>query len=408
MARSARLLWRILVVAGAAALAAFSFASAVTHIVRDSNAEAALQFSPRDAMALSVAAESVLASSKAVALVSDRTRALITTSLERQAINPRALRQLGFVFDAGGDSNKARRLIRLAERVSRREFGAQLWLIEDGVRANDMRSTLRHYDTALRSAYDNGGILYPILTAALDDGEVQAALAPYIRNPPPWLGIFLNQAIGQGQNPSALAQTIMRAGRLPEGQVYRDFERQLLAQLAAKGRPQDALAYYLSLDGVNKRLPFDVSLSRDATDTRFAPISWQIQSAPGVGIAFDAGGTGNDQRANLFAGSGERGVIMSKLLFLAPGRYAISQTLTSARLGEGAVASWEINCLRGGVTSLLWRSDFPDKIGRATLSPIAVPSDCPVQTIALLMAGGARQDGGDAMLANVELRPLTR
>lgn len=406
MARTQRILWRILIVAGTAALAAFSFASAVTHIVRDSNAEAALQFSPRDAVALSVAAESRLAAAKSAALVSAETRALIETSLTQQAVNARALRQLGFVFDVAGKTDKARQLIQLAERVSRREFGAQLWLIEDGIRANDMRSTLRHYDTALRSGYDNGSILYPILTAALDDVEVQAALTPYIRNPPPWFDIFLNLAITQGQNPAALAQTILRAGGLPDGDEFREFERQLLGQLAAKQQYDQAVRFYRSLERVDPRLPTSMQLGGNATDQRFAPISWQLQIAPGVGGSFDGVPTAAAQRLAIYAGSGERGTVMNKLLFLSPGRYVVSQELSDVSLNGGASLDWEVRCLRQAGPEMLWRGTIPPKAGRFALPPFTVGNDCAAQTVHLVMSGGSLQEGAQAVMSKIDLRPL--
>lgn len=401
-----RIVWRCLVVGLTAVLASFSFAHAVTHIVRDSNAEAALQFSPRDAVALSVAAEAALATAKSSALVSPETRALILSSLSVQAINPRALRQLGFVADAAGDIGKARQLITLAERTSRREFGTQLWLIEDGIRSNDMRATLRHYDTALRVGYDNGSILYPILINALDDSEIQAAFVPYIRQAPPWLGIFLSQAISQAQNPAALAQTIMRAGTLPAGDSYRDFERQLLGQLAAKQQYDAAVRFYRSLDGVDRSVPTSMRLGGDATDARFAPISWQLQNAPGVGGSFDGEATADAQRLSIYAGSGERGIIMSKLLFLAPGRYVVSQQLSDISMRDGASIDWEVNCLRQSGQDRIWRATLPVRPGRFVLPPVTVSSDCPVQSVVLLMAGGSRQEGGQAVLSRIDLRPL--
>lgn len=406
--RIASLAWRTLVAVGGTVLAGLSFASAVAHIVRDSNPEAALQFSQHDAIALSGKAEAALASVKPAVLTAPATRQLVLASLRAQALNPRALRQLGFVADARRDTGAAERLIRLAERTSRREFGAQLWLIENGVRSDNMPGTLAHYDTALRSGYDSGSILYPVLTAALDDEEVQRAFGRYIKNPPPWLGIFLTYAIGQGPNPAALARTIIGAGGLPDDSSYRDFERQLLAQLTAKKQFGDARDYYLSLEGADKMLPLQIGFGKAATDAQFAPISWQLQSTPGVGGTLAGDGQGQAQQLSLYAGSGERGTVVRKLLYLPVGRYAISQQTRAQQLSDGASGTWEVKCLSVGDDRLIWRGDFPLSTGARTLPPFVIPSDCSTQSIELIVAGGTSQSGSEAILERVSLsRPAS-
>jgi hypothetical protein len=402
------LIWRALILVGCGGLAWFAFASAVAHIVRGSNPEAALQFAPGDPVALSGKAEAALGEAAPAALVSPQTKALVLASLRAQAVNPRALRQLGFVADVKGDIPSAQTLITLSEKSSRREFGAQLWLIENGIRRDDMRATLVHYDTALRSGYDSGAILYPILTSALDDREVQAGFARYIKNPPPWLGLFLTYAISQGVNPASIATTIMGAGQLPEGAVYRDFERQLLAQLAAKKLYAEARQYYLSLADIDRNLPISIGFGKTATNPQFAPISWEVQNTPGVGAAFEGGDDGKAQRLNLFAGSGEQGIVLRKLLFLPAGRYAISQDIKLQKLESGATAAWEVRCLGFDGETALWRGDFIPRLGSQTLPVFDISAGCNAQAITLIIAGGSSQNGSEVVLANAALRQIAR
>jgi hypothetical protein len=400
--------WRVSVLIGCGLLAWLAFANAVAHIVRGSNPEAALKFVPNDAIALSGQAEGALAATSSSALVSKDTKNLVLASLRSQALNARALRQLGFIADANNQTASAQRLIKLSERASRREFGAQLWLIENGVRSDNIQATLVHYDTALRSGYDSGGILFPILTAALDDREVQRAFARYIKNPAPWLGLFLSNAIGQGQNPTAIATAISSAGGLPDGDVFRDFERQLIAQLVAKERYAEARQYYLSLAGVDPNVPVSMGFGKMVTSPRFAPISWEVQNTPGVGAAFEGGENGDGQRLSIFAGSGERGAVLRKLLFLAAGRYTITQEIKLQRLGRDATATWEMKCLRFGEQRVIWRGDFKRRVGRQSLSLLEIPPNCNTQSIELIIAGGSNQNGSEVILAHAALRPIER
>lgn len=406
--RPAKLIWRAFVLVGCGLLAWFSFASAVAHIARDSNPELALQFVPHDAVALSGKAEAVLAKAAPTAFVSSDTKQLVLASLRAQALNPRALRQLGFIVDAKGDIKSALRLIEFSEHASRREFGAQLWLIENGVRSDNIGATLVHYDTALRSGYESGAILFPILAVALDDREVRSAFTQYIKSPPPWLDSFLSYAISQGQNPAAIATAIMGAGGLPREAEYRDFERQLLVKLAAKERYLEARQYYLSLLGMGRNVPISIGFDKAVTNAEYAPISWEVQNTPGVGANFEGGEKGNRQRLNIFAGSGERGVVLRKLLFVPVGRYSIIQDIKLQRLVGGASATWELKCLRSGEERVIWRGDFIARIGRQSLSPFEVPIGCNVQSITLSVSGGSNQDGSDITIADVALRKIER
>jgi hypothetical protein len=404
--RSILTVWRVLVVVSCVLLAWLSFASAVVHIVRESNPTAALKLVANDPVALSGRAESALASATSSALVSGDVKNLVLESLRFQAINPRALRQLGFIADANGQSASAKRLIQLSERTSRREFGAQLWLIENGIQSDNIRATLVHYDIALRSGYDNGAILYPILASALDDREVQIAFARYINPASPWLGPFLSYAITQGQNPIALAATIMRGGGLPDGEGYRDFERQLLAQMAAKARYQDAREYYLSLANADPKVLVSIGFDAAVISDKFVPISWEVQNSPGVAAAFDGVKNNGRQRLNISAGSGEQGIVLRKLLFVAAGRYNITQNVKSKTLTGGAVATWEVKCLGTGTERVVWRADFGSSVGRQILPPFDIPSDCTTQSVALIISGGSNQEGSEVVLTDVELRSI--
>ena len=66
---------------------------------------------------------------------------------------------------------------RRAERVSRRDLANELLLIEATARHDDVATTLTHFDRALLVYPDANQQLFPVLSRALSDPQIRAALA---------------------------------------------------------------------------------------------------------------------------------------------------------------------------------------------------------------------------------------
>jgi hypothetical protein len=396
LVRPYRYMWRALIVLLCAALGAGSFASAVVNVTRDSNPDAALRFAASDPSALAAKADLLLSKPGAAAkdIVANANSA--RTSLVKQAINPRALRQLGFVAEAKGDTVQARALIALSTAASRRDFGSQLWLIENSVRSGDMAKALSHYDIALRISLESASLLYPILSAALPDEAVQAALVPYIKANPSWLGSFLIHAQGVGAQPVALAQMILKARGLPAEERFRAVQTGLITQLVNGADFEMALRFYLSLPGASKVNPTSTRFENVTTDPQFAPLTWQIQNSAGIQGGFEPIKQASALQLHILANSGERGAAVRKLLYLTAGVYSFAENRTAVRFGNGAAAYWQLSCNRGGQFTSIWRSD--------TDTPkISIAADCQTQMLDLVVAGGSYQDGAELIIKSVSL-----
>ena len=392
--------WRALSVLACAVLGGGSFANAVVNITRDSNPTAALRFAASDASALATKGDLLLSKPNPVSsdIVANADSA--HTSLVMQAINPRALRQLSFAAETKGDVARARALIALSTATSRRDFGAQLWLIENGVRSGDMAKTLSHYDIALRISTESAALLYPILSAALPDESVQAALVPYIKSNPAWLGSFLIYAQGTGAQPVALAQTILKGGGLPSEERFRAIQTGLIAQLASRADFEDALRFYMSLPGANKAVPVSTRFEKVTTNPQFAPITWEIQNSAGIESGFEPITQAGALQLHVLANSGERASAIRKLLYLTPGSYAFAESRNAVRFGDGAAAYWQISCIRGGQSTVIWRSDID-------AAKFSIAADCKAQMFDFVVAGGAEQDGSELVIKSVSLNKLS-
>lgn len=394
-----RLVWRALVVIVCAAAAWGSCLSAIVNITADSNPAFALQLMSKDPTALAAEVDTNLSEPgiDRRALLSKSRGAMMSVS--GQAINARGVRQLALFADVKGKTDAARALMKVSAKLSRRDFAAQLWLIEDGVRADDIVSTMAHYDVALRVSAESPAILHPILNAALADETVQRAFVPYLRTNPPWLGSFLSFAIASGSSSTAVAETVMKAGRLPDTAGYRALNTQLLQQLAAKGAFVEMFRYYGRLRGADQRVITSTAFDALNTTQEYVPITWQTLSSPGIDAIFEAPESSGKRQLRVIASSGERAPALRKLLGLSPGVYRFSQKTVPVRLANGASAYWQLLCLKNAALSPIWRSDIDT-------AEFVIPATCAGQYLEYVIAGGSDQDGAEVIVNAVSLSKI--
>lgn len=391
--------WRVLIIIISAVTAWGAAVSAAVSVTSDSNPAFALQLAPADPNALAARVDASLSKDNVDrrALISKSSD--VTKSLRGQAVNAKAVRQLALIADAKGKTANARALMKLSAKLSRRDFVTQLWLIEDGVRADDIASTMAHYDVALRTSAESAAILHPILSSALVDETVQRAFTPYLRTNPPWLGSFLSFAINAGSSPVAITETVLRGGGLPDTVGYRALQTQLLQQLAAKAAFPEAFRYYVSLAGADARVVTSTAFGKAEMIAEHLPLTWQTLSSPGVDAIFEASAKGSARQLHVIVSSGERAPALRKLMGLAPGVYRFSQKMTPVRLANGASAYWQLLCYQNTAFVTIWRSD----VNKADIS---IPANCKAQYIEYVVAGGSDQDGAEVIVNGVSLSKI--
>ena len=382
-----------------AVLAWSACVSAVVNVVTGYNPTFALGLTPNDPNALVANVDVALSQTN----LNQRTLVSksrdVEAALYGQAINPRGLRQLGLIVDAKGQTKAAQSLMELSSKLSRRDFAAQLWLIEDGVRSGDVASTMTRYDVALRTSAESASILHPILSAALSDDEIQRVFAPYLRTNAPWMASFLSFAINTGNAPVVVANAILKGGGLPDNPNYRIIRSQLLQQLAAKGAFVEAFQYYSQLKAADQRIPTSTAFEKSTVDPEFAPLTWQLQNSSGIEAAFEPSQKNDAQHLRVFVNSGERGVVVRKLMGLQSGAYRFSQQIVPVRMESGASAYWQLLCLQNSALSPIWKSDI-DK------GSLVIPAACKGQYLELTVAGGAAQNGSEVLVKSISFAKL--
>lgn len=355
--------------------------------------QAVLAIDGSNAKALARQADQRLAAPKRAGV--RQAAALASESIRSQAINPQALRILGLALALDGKQARAQHLMRLSERLSRRNLGVHLWEIEKAVAANDVRGALRHYDLALRTSKTARSLLLERLVGALSEPEIRAELVPYVRTTTTWLPLFLSHAAANRANGPALAQLAQRAGGLPDGEVYQRFEIAILGYLIDAGQFTKAQDFYQTWRDVRPALLTSPTISPDSASSRYAPVGWHLRSEPSYGASFIGGGRPDRQGSGMaieaFAEPGFGGVVASKPLLLAPGRYALTFAFGEVTLPQGAYFGWALRCIgqAGGFTIAIHKGQLAVAAQRSTVLPVEIPANCPGQWLDLDARGGS-------------------
>lgn len=377
----------------------FAAALAISGVARIKAPQAALMVMPNESAALASRADQLFFANpknppREVELLARR-------ALENQAINAKALRVLGYVADAKGDTETAEKYVRMAAKLSRREPGAQLWLVEASARKGDVAQTLNHYDIALRTKPDTQTILFPRLLNAIEDREIRVALKPYIRAQNSWTPAFLSFANSNSKNLPVLVDLIVETGGLADKESAKSQELSLLSRLVAENYFADARRLFLQMPGAKPVRLTSVAFDASDRDARFGPLGWQLLEDPDAGAGFT--GSGDDRIATLaiYANSATTRPVASKLLYLTPGKYLFAARLANLDRGDGGFLRWQLRCPAiGGAPA--WTID---SINASLRAELMVPANCPVQFLDLIASGGNGQTGLEATIASVSLVP---
>ncbi len=377
----------------------FAAALAISGVTRIKAPHTALMAMPNESVALASYADQIFFANpknppREVELLARR-------ALEIQAINTKALRVLGYVADAKGDTEAAEKYIRMAAKLSRREPGAQLWLVEASARKGNVAQTLVHYDIALRTKPDTQTILFPRLLNAIEDREIRVALKPYIRAENGWASAFLSFANTNSKNLPVLVDLIVETGGLADGEKAKSQELGLLGSLVAESLFADARRLYLQMPGAKTVRLTSAAFDESDRDSRFGPMGWQLLENPDAGGSFIGSSGERWTRLEVYANFSTTRPVASKLLYLKPGKYLFSARLANLDRGDGGFLRWQLRCPAIGGAPV-WTFDSINVSLRAELM---VPANCPVQFLDLIASGGKGQTGLEATIASVSLAP---
>jgi hypothetical protein len=392
---------RITLSIGLTALAWYSAVFVIGQVTRKAQPEAALDVQTNDPIALAIAADRLLLESLKKPELKTSVRELASKSLRSQALNSKALRVLSFVISDRGGQLPLNPVLQVATRVSRREVGVHFLMIEDSVSKNDVRGALKYYDLALKTSSESWPVLFPKLIGALDEGEVRAGLAPFVRSRPVWLQAFLAQAIRTSADPTTVAKLITSSGGWPEGPVYHDLGYSLIRQLVEKRQMVAAKQHYLSMKAADPGLLSSPDFVPNSLSERYGILSWQSIGTSSAGMT----STNGDQRARgvtLFAGAGDKAVVGRKLLFLGVGTHSLNVRFGDSEVPPGANVTFGMTCLSPTQTTPIWKSDNIRPESQASFSSsIRIPALCDAQNLDIEISGGLEQQATEIEIRSI-------
>ena len=272
----ARMIIRTGMIAGAALLlVAASVSISVAGVFRDRNPAIALTFAPWDARASAKAAQQ--------SLLQRPTRRSIAAAGEQAGrayrLEPLALpavTTLGIAADARGDAARAAATFAYAERLSRRNVEAQIWLVEYNVRRDDIGGALAHYNVLLSTSTEARPAFSGILINASSRPEIAQAVNRMLLTRPNWRDDFLTRFVFEGRDPAALA-TVSRRVFNPAVAEDREILLRVLARLVELGRYD--LAWDAYRDAIRQesgeRAPLPLRNGNFASDQGLPPFDWR-------------------------------------------------------------------------------------------------------------------------------------
>jgi hypothetical protein len=384
-------------------VAALSFVDAYVGLLRVNNPVAALPVYKDDPVSLAVKAEARILKGISASQL-DEIGDWSKKSFLSFALNPRALGQIALSRDAQNTSTttNTKTLMKIAQRMSRRDMIVQLWNIEQSASENKISEALRQYDIGMRVNATRRTYFFPALLTRINNEKFRAGLAKYISKNPPWLDEFMNYSIAQTDRPSLIAALISEGGGLPKEEKFRATEGALLAKLFITEGPSSARSFYTTFkyEATAKTLN-SLNFDSISTNQNRNPISWITVKSPISESEFRASKGSQEFYLKGTVSPGQTDIIGRKLIYLPKGQYAPIIKFSKYAFGNGATALLKVSCVKLGSAILIWQDNI---ITSKTLSPLDVPSDCEAQYFDIVLYGGDNQEGAEIIVNSISLR----
>jgi len=385
----------------AAFLAYASVSATLANVVVRIDPVHAHRLSPSDGQITAAAAEQSFALTPDASIDSEVTR-LAQLALRQDATAVSALSVLGLQAQLRRDVTGARELFSYSHQLSRRELRTQIWAIEEAVARGDIASALEHYDRALRTSRRARDILFPVLARAIAEPVVRAPLLETLSSDSAWGRAFIRYVAANAPEPQAVV-LFFREGARAGLPIEDDDRSRLVNALVAEGATDEAWSLYDS---------FRREASRERSrDPNFelrtqvpAVFDWTALNPQGLAASIQRGEDGGV--VHFSAGSGAGGTVLRQMQLLPPGLYRIEGRSRGIDQPEYSRPYWALTCHDGqelGRVPLPSSGDTPASFtGR-----FRVPSECPVQTLSLVVRASDAIAGIQGQIDTVQLVPVS-
>lgn len=386
---------RLVVALAVLAIGWFAIADSLANVVARGDAVTAARLAPWNARIHGRASAQLMAIAP-VAAKDSATSALARKALRGDPTNTNALATLALQAQLRNETETSRSLFSYSLKLSRREWSARLWAIEEAVGRGDIREALVNYDRALRTSSQAAPVLFPILSKALTEPLVRQSFLNFLGQRPPWLADFVTFAARDESNPSAMLAFVReaesRGGQLPFGAR----ERQLLTDgLLIEKRYDEAWSFYAADKG-----NIDRARSRDP---RFANAIDNPSLFDWRALDFAALQKGGSRTfLEYFAPSTSGGIVAQQYQALPPGQYIIDGEYQGGRADQSP-PFWSVNCTDGlELVRIEMAGSAEPRRFRTTFT---VTATCPLQALNLNVRPNSIVGGSEGRVLRINLRP---
>jgi hypothetical protein len=333
---------------------------------------------------------------------------LAKSSLKRDPLGAQAMRVIAVSAGPPSTTRHIPPSIEMATALSRRDLGTHLWMVEFFASHENVRQALASYNLALVTSYESRALLFPALARALDDPSIYSEFRKIMARDPDWLIPFLQYAVAQDFGQKQLALLLMDRNVWKHQNANGEIERVLISKLISNGDIDSTVKLFSSLKDVDLSLLYSPRFSEASADENRSALAWQTPQNGALGAAFD-----NAQSKNLvlstYAGTGLKGIVASKPLFLKPGRYQLQATFGQAPLSSGAAFGGRLVCVGTASPRVLWSmSQTNDFSGLKLADPIQIGTDCRGQRLDFELSGGQSQQGSNVQISSINIVPASQ
>lgn len=401
-------LWRTTLIGVATLVAAALVAAATASLVLTSTAPAlAVQLGPWNAEAKGKLAAWLLLADDPGATA--KAWSMARTAILRSPGNANALATFGALATARGYNGLADSTMHYAERLSRHNRVAELYLIERAVQGGDVPAVLLHYDHALSTSREIMPVLLPVLSAAAAEPPVLAALVERLKRRPIWSVEFARFFVGHGRDPARTLPAL-----LPVLALNPADEAQRVILSAAMGRLIDAGAYSAAVTTFDRtfgvrRLSHPVWNGDFSRRAAVAPIDWSLHDEPGLsGVVQEREGAGvSDNALFVMADSEHSGEVARQLLLLSPGSYRL--TALAGDVDAASPPSITVVCVgKSGASLAVAAVPVAPVGGRRIAAGLRVPTNCPAQWLIVGVTPADARSDTPAWIDNIAITPDRR
>lgn len=313
---------------------------------------------------------------------------LAALALSGNSMDARAIRLLGQVAEAGGDTVQTGRYMKLAVSLSQRESYAVYWLMIHAYESQDYGTALHYADVLLRTRSRGPDLAAPVLTRLAENKDANSEVKKLLAQNPPWRGQFFNAmlaSISDARTPLDLMLALKDTPKSPTvGEIarYLDF---------LVGKKFFDTAYYAWLQFLPNDELSTVGLLYNGSFERQPsgqPFDWSMTQGEGADASRVERPDSGDQHAlSIKFGHGRVAFPgVRQMTMLAPGKYALMGLSQGLVRGPRGLV-WRVSCavsdVRLGESQMIFGSGRNWKAFEFGFE--VPPQDCRAQKIHLVL-----------------------